>query len=437
MRNAWLGTVTATVAILVSGIATGVLAARLLGPADRGLLAAVIFWPQTIAALASLSLGEALIARLPRTKASPARVAASAAAASLAVAVIAGALGVPLLPLLLGAERESVTSLAVLYLVAHLPLSALATVLVALDQAELRFLRLNLLRLGPSWFYLAAIGALWLVAAVSVTTLVWAIWAGSAVTVAVRLFLLRNHVRAGLDLGEVRALLALGGRFHAGAVLALLAGQADRMLLLLTFDDATVGQYVAAWTFASSGLATATHAVAFVLLPVLAAERDRSRARALLAIGLRRTALFLYLGVPASLAVTPFFLPLLFGAAFAEAVPAAILLLLAIVPLTLRQTIVRCLRAFAEARVAVSSELAALLAFLLLAGPLAWAFGANGIAAAAIGGNLAGLLICARHLARAHGIAASAWLAPGAAMLEDGWTLLLSLKPQSSIAQGR
>jgi O-antigen/teichoic acid export membrane protein len=423
LKSAWLGTVTANVAILVSGIATGVLAARLLGPAERGLLAAVVLWPQTIAGLATMSLGEALIARLPRTEASRARVAASAAGASLAVAMIAGALGVPLLPLLLGAERESVTSLATLYLVAYLPLGALATVLLALDQAEHRFLRLNLLRLGPSWVYLAGIGALWLADAVSVTSLVWAIWAGSAVTVAARLFLLRNHVLAGPDLGEARALLALGARFHAGAVLALLAGQADRMLLLLTFDDTTVGHYVVAWTFASSGLATVTSAVSFVLLPVLAAEPDRARARALLATGLRRTALFLYLGVAASLAVTPLLVPLLFGAAFADAVPAAMILLLATVPLTLRQTAVRCLRAFAEARIAVTSELAALLAFLLLAGPLAWAFGASGIAAATIGGNLAGLVLCARHLANAHGIAASAWLAPGAAMLGDGWSL--------------
>jgi O-antigen/teichoic acid export membrane protein len=423
LKSAWLGTVIANAAILVSGIATGVLAARLLGPADRGLLAAVVFWPQTIGGLATLSLGEALIARLPRTEASRARVAASAAGASLAVAMIAGALGVPLLPLLLGAERESVTALAILYLVAYLPLGALATVLLALDQAEHRFLRLNLLRLGPSWIYLTGIGTLWLAGAVSVTTLVWAIWAGSAVTVAARLFLLRNHVLAGPDLDEARALLALGARFHAGAVLALLAGQADRMLLLLTFDDTTVGHYVVAWTFASSGLATVTHAVSFVLLPVLAAEPDRARARTLLATGLRRTALFLYLGVAASLAVTPLLLPLLFGAAFADAVPAAMLLLLAIVPLTLRQTVVRCLRAFAEARIAVTSELAALLAFLLLAGPLAWAFGANGIAAATIGGNLAGLVLCALHLANAHGIAASAWLAPGPSMLGDGWSL--------------
>jgi O-antigen/teichoic acid export membrane protein len=423
LKSAWLGTVIANAAILVSGIATGVLAARLLGPADRGLLAAVVFWPQTIAGLATLSLGEALIARLPRTEASPARVAASAAGASLAVAMIAGVLGVAVLPFLLGAERESATSLAIVYLVAYLPLGALATVLLALDQAERRFLRLNLLRLGPSWIYLGGIGTLWLAGLVSVTSLVWAIWAGSAVTVAVRLCFLRSHVLARPDLAEIRALLALGARFHLGAVLGLLAGQADRMLLLVLFDDATIGHYVVAWTFASSGLATVTSAVSFVLLPVLAAEPDRARARALLTTGLRRTALFLYLGVAASLAVTPFLLPLLFGKPFTDAVPAAMLLLLATVPLTLRQTVVRCLRAFAEARIAVTSELAALLAFLLTAGPLALAFGANGIAAATIGGNLAGLVLCARHLANAHGIAASAWLAPGPTMLGDGWSL--------------
>ncbi|MCL6608975.1 MAG: oligosaccharide flippase family protein [Geminicoccaceae bacterium] len=423
MRRAWLGTVATNAAILVSGMATGIFAARLLGPADRGLLAAVMMWPQTIAGLASLSLGEALVARRATASVGPERLVASGNAAALAAGVLGLALGAPLLPWLLGPEREAAFALATLYLAGFIPLSAFAVVLVAADQAERRFTRLNFVRLGPSWFYLGGIGLLWLADAVSVATLVAAAWLGAALTTAIQIHLARRAVLARPDLAEIRALLALGARFHVGAVLALLAGQADRMLLLLLFDDATVGHYVVAWTFASSGLATVTNAVSFVLLPVLAAEPDRGRARALLATGLRRTALFLYLGVAASLAVTPLLLPLLFGAAFADAVPAAMLLLLATVSLTLRQTVVRCLRAFAEARIAVTSEAAALLAFLLTAGPLALASGANGIAAATIAGNLAGLVLCARHLARAHGIPASAWLAPGPTMLGDGWSL--------------
>ena len=423
MRHAWLGTVATNAAILVSGMATGILAARLLGPADRGLLAAVMFWPQTIAGLATLSLGEALIARRPAAPVGPERLVASGAAAALGAGGLGLALGAPLLPWLLGPEREAAVALATIYLACFIPLSAFAAVLLAADQAEHRFARLNLLRLGPSWIYLSGIGVLWLADAVSVTTLVWASWLGAALTVGGRMALARSHLWVSPSVSEIRALLVLGARFHVGAVLAFLAVQVDRMLLLSLFDDATVGHYVVAWTFASSGLATVTHAVAFVLLPVLAAEPDRARARALLTTGLRRTALFLYLGVAASLAVTPLLLPLLFGAAFADAVPAAMLLLLATVPLTLRQTVVRCLRAFAEARIAVTSELAALLAFLLAAGPLALAFGANGIAAATIAGNLAGLVLCARHLARAHGIAAAAWLAPGPTMLGDGWSL--------------
>ena len=423
MRRAWLGTVATNAAIMVSGMATGILAARLLGPADRGLLAAVMMWPQTIAGLATLSLGEAFIARRATGPGRPESSVVSALCAALGAACLALPIGIEVLPSLLGEERASVVGLAILYFVAFLPLSAIGTVLVGLEQAERRFQRLNFVRLGPTLFYLGGIGLFWLADAVSVATLVAAAWLGAALTTVIQIHLARRDVVLRPDLGEIRALLALGARFHAGAVLALFAGQADRMLLLLMFDDATVGQYVVAWTFASSGLATVTHAVSFVLLPVLAAEPDRARARMLLATGLRRTALFLYLGVAASLAVTPLLLPLLFGAAFADAVPAAMLLPLATVPLTLRQTVVRCLRAFAEARIAVTSEFAALLGLLLLAGPLAWAFGANGIAAATIGGNLAGLVLCARHLANAHGIAASAWLAPGAAMLGDGWSL--------------
>jgi O-antigen/teichoic acid export membrane protein len=95
------------------------------------------------------------------------------------------------------------------------------------------------------------------------------------------------------------------------------------------------------------------------------------------------------------------------------------------------------MRALSDARIAVTNELGALLTFLLLAGPLAWAHGPNGIAAATIAGNLAGLGICARHLARAHGIAVTAWLVPGPTMLGDGWSLIARLLSKTASASSR
>lgn len=421
MKQAWLGTIATNGAILVSGIATGVLAARLLGPEERGLLAAIIFWPQMTAALAALSLGEALIARWNRSAVGPERLVVSACVAALALAFAAIVPGILLLPWLLGPQRTHAVALAQGYLVAYLPFGAIGMVLGAYDHAARRFVRLNLLRLGPSSIYLAGIGVLWFTDAVGVGTLLWATWVGLALTVAAHVCFTVPALLARPSTAELRTLLSLGARFHAGAFLSLLANQVDRILLFRLFDDVAASHYVVAGSFASSGLTVATSAVVFVLQPTLASERDRSRARRLLTVALRRMALFLYVGVVGSVAVTPWLLPLLFGRAFAEAVPLAILLLLAVVPFTLRQAIVRCLRAFGEARVGVTSELATLAGFLLICPALLGiGLGAEGLAAASILANAAGLAVTARYLWDRHAIATRAWLLPGPSMFRDG-----------------
>jgi len=333
-----------------------------------------------------------------------------------------------LLPWLLGPERQAVSLLAIAYFAAYLPLGPLSTPLYARDLAEQRFSRVNVLRLSPSWLYLAGIGALWLAGAVSVASLVWASWLGACLTVLARCWVGRDLLASQPSVLEMRALLSLGARFHVGTVLSLLAGQADRMALFMLFDDETAGHYVVAATCASSGLAVVTSAVSFVLLPALAAEPDRCRARAVLATALRRTALFLYAGIIGSIAVTPWLLPVLFGRAFDDAVPLALLLLLAVVPFTLRQTIVRCVRAFGEARIGVTNELAVLASFAL-ACPVALGLGlgAEGLAAATIVANMAGLAVAGRHLHARHAIPAHAWLVPGPTMIRDGLSLAAQL----------
>lgn len=421
MRRAWLGTVAANGMLLVGGMTTGILAARLLGPADRGLLAAVVFWPSIFAAVAQWSLGEAIVWRSAQAPERSAVILVSATVLALTAALATSIVAVPLLPRLLGEARSEVLDLAVLFACVWLPVTNLNVVLMGADQAARRFGRLNLLRLGPNGFYLAGILALWAMGRVSVETLAWAMAGGSALTLVLRLATARRDLVAAPERSEIATLARVGSRFHAGALAALLSSQADRLVLVLAFPDVTIGHYVVAWTFAASGLAAVTNAVPLVLLPHLAAERDRERARALLALALRRTAIFLYAGVPIAGLATPWLFPLLFGAAYVEAVPLALLLLVAVVPLTLRQTILRCLRAFGEARIAVVNELAAMVALFCTAIVAVGTIGrrVEAIATAVVLANLVGLFHCIRHLDGRHAISPIQWIVPGIESVRD------------------
>src|SRR5262249_7527382 len=57
----YIGTAVAQLAILVFGVASGVVSARLLGPQGRGELAAITLWPMAFVFFTSLGLNQAIV----------------------------------------------------------------------------------------------------------------------------------------------------------------------------------------------------------------------------------------------------------------------------------------------------------------------------------------------------------------------------------------
>ena len=101
LSGAWLGTLATNAAILLCGLLTGVLSARLLAPEGRGALAAVLFWPHLITSLALFSLPAAVIFRRARPDIDRARVAATAAWLALGLSALGALAGWLALPFLL------------------------------------------------------------------------------------------------------------------------------------------------------------------------------------------------------------------------------------------------------------------------------------------------------------------------------------------------
>ena len=100
MRN-WLLTFGVSGVNALIGIATGVMAARLLGPAGRGALAALMLWPALIASLVLLSLPTGLALEVARTppERHPALV-STAVALALALSLAGVVVGYPVLAFL-------------------------------------------------------------------------------------------------------------------------------------------------------------------------------------------------------------------------------------------------------------------------------------------------------------------------------------------------
>jgi enterobacterial common antigen flippase len=377
LSSAWLGTVATNATILLCGLATGVLTARLLAPEGRGALAAVLFWPHLITSLGLLSLPTAMIFRQGQPDADRAAVAATGAWLALGLSVIGAGVGYLLLPLLL--RQSSAGPLAQLYLLSFVPFNFLALALLALDQADMRFARYNLVRLLPSGVYLFGLLVLCALDAVSVASFVWANCLGTAVTAVVRLCHTRDVLRARPSLAEARRLVAFGARLHGAVLLAVLLAGADRFVVITFWDDASLGLYVVAWTLATAGLNVVTGAFNTLLLPRLADARDAAAQRRIMGQTLRYVSLLLTAGTTALLLLSPWLLPFLFGDAYAGAIGICLVLLVAYLPMALCQVIIHGLSGTGDWRPRILAQGLALAAFAALVWPLGGMLGLPGI----------------------------------------------------------
>src|SRR2546428_2429535 len=100
MKFAMLGTFATEGVLLLVGILTGSLVARLLLPEGRGALAAVLFWPQLLAGIGFLSLGEAVTYRIGILPERESLIRASSFWPALAMSVVILAGGYFLIPFL-------------------------------------------------------------------------------------------------------------------------------------------------------------------------------------------------------------------------------------------------------------------------------------------------------------------------------------------------
>ncbi len=399
----FLGTLATNAAIVASGLISGLLAARLLGPEQRGILAAMVFWPGLIASMGFLSLREAVVYRAGRAQGEEETIVSSALLVALVLSVLTAAVGAFVLPMTMAEQWRRWVPLTTVYLLFFMPSNFVGQILLALDQAAHRFGRFNLVRLLTYWTYSTGLLILWLLGTLSAATALFAAWAGTFVVATVGCWIHRRRLAVRPSWRVTRNLLQSGTSFHGATVLFILASQADRALVMLWFDPVVVGHYVVAQTLAAAALGVISQGVQLVLFPKLASIEDVTRRTAQLGLGLRYATLLLATATLGLLVITPWILPLLFGSSFAAAVPLALLLEVAFLPLALRQIAVSCLRAFNDGRTGAIVEGTALGLFAVGAEPMVAVLGVHGIPVALVAANLGALAVLTRRLKTSYG----------------------------------
>ncbi len=330
MRDLFVSYAT-TAAVQVATLVTGVLAARLLLPEGRGELFAVLLWPQVIASLSSLSLGNAINWRTARLAAGGADAFVKLIALGAPFTVLGILIGWHVMPVAMRGYDPELVGLAQMLLLVLIPGQLVFGTAAGQHLALGRVVVWNLLRLLQPLGYAAIAVALWLGEAVSPANFALAYMASGLITGALALWLLAPRLmrRDGrLGPGELKQLVVYALSVHLGALLLLGSGQLDRMVLSVSLTPADLGLYAVALSLVG-GVALLAQVPAILVLPKTAGQSTDAGQSLVMARYVKFTLAVAGVGALALILLAGPLLTLLFGAEYRGAAPALRLLAVA------------------------------------------------------------------------------------------------------------
>lgn len=309
------------VVVLLVGLVTGVITARLLGPHDRGLLSLLGVFPTTLAIFVKLGVGPANVYFLRREHAAPGAVLANSVTLALVVATACVALVLGFRERLLGTILRGATSGELAILMPVVPAAVLQSYLFGILQGQGQFRLFNRRSLWQALATCAgmatvlwALGlglraALLVTVSVQVATTAWVLWTVARTTP-------RGTVHPDATL--LGRTLRFGLKSHVQLLVAHLHARIDLYMLAFYLAPAEVAFYAIATRLAEL-IFMVPNSLGVAVYPRLAA-RDPADAHALTA---RACRVVFGMVVPVAVALVvagPWIIPLWYGAAYTPAV---------------------------------------------------------------------------------------------------------------------
>lgn len=328
LRGGLPNTLVATATTALAGLVSGVVLARTLGPAQRGELAIVLLWPVALGIAGDLGLSVAFTFF-----------------ASKRPEWVGGLWSLGWAAGLLWGGALAVAGSAAVGTALHLSPPLVRTLRLAMLSVPLAFatnyqgflllgrghlVESNGVRVAAAWFYALGVALVAGTSRAGIGAYAAAFVAaqGLALLVATALAVRRLHPTIGIPAGLVKPVFAYGMKSYAGSIAGQINVRVDQLLMSAIVPPVELGLYVVALAVAGM-LGPFYSALAIVVLPRVTLAEDPITAGRRLVHHLQLGTLVAVPATIVALAAMPFALPLVFGAAFAGAVPAAEILLVA------------------------------------------------------------------------------------------------------------
>jgi len=373
----------ASLAVKVFGAATGILAARLLGPEGRGELAVIVFLPTLVAAIGGLSLPQAIAFEVSRAPEREDELAASGVCAGLILGFLEAALLIPLVWVFLPADKLQLAPIAAAFMV-YVPVVYAGCCLMGVDQGAGRFREFSIFQPLSGGIYLAGVLLLAAIGKVTPVGCAGAMLAGAFSVPLLRGTTLRLALsRAKVSWPAARTLLRRGLALHLPALAGLALMRSDMLVLVRTVPAAAIGLYAAGLAVAVGHIGTANPFVQ-VGFRAVAAERDLPRALSILSRHFRMAQVVVLAGGVLTALLAPWLIHLAFGARFAGAIPVAYWLIAATTLWGLAQILDQMLRALEHTMPGMVSNAVGLGLVFAIGVPASLRFGIVGMGAALV-----------------------------------------------------
>jgi O-antigen/teichoic acid export membrane protein len=308
-------------------ILTGVITARLLGPAGRGIYMAVTTWPQFLATVAFAGLGSAVVFRMRRFPESSGRIAVGALLTGVAHSLVVIGIAYLLLPFFLAQYDAGTLTLARFSLISVLVMSTYMLFKQAFAGVG-AFRQFNFANLWPQLLYLLALLLLMPFGLVTPTSATVALLGTGALAALTTWPKFRQLVRPQWrgSFGETREIVSYSYRASPSDIVFALATNSDRLVLIPLLSPTELGFYAVAFSF-SRVIQLVQPAIASVVFSHMAG-RNETDGKRLHDHALRCLLVGMLVGVAALWAVGQPLLVFTYGAPFAAANPIFRLLLL-------------------------------------------------------------------------------------------------------------
>ena len=337
-RPPYVGTAVSQAAILVFGVVSGIVTARLLGPQGRGELAAITLWPMALVFFANLGLNQAIVFHSGKQRHPIAAIWTTANALGIALSLVVVGAGLVLVPALLHHYSPGIQRLALIFL-GSMPVLLLTGLPANLLQGRSDLLRFNVIRLIAPGFYALGVVLLLALRRPSVAAVVGVQIAAYVATLATGILLVYRRERPAflLDKGTGRDLLSYGVRAHLTNLTSYFNQRADQLILSLLVPARELGLYAVAVTLSmavtfvpvAAGLVTFSHG----------SSQSDAEARRTIAVSFRSSFLWLLVACIGLYLITPMLVGIVLGPRFSGAALACRVLLPGSLALGLNQVL--------------------------------------------------------------------------------------------------